>query len=426
MMLRAPGKKPLALALGLFAATLPAFPGEQTDVPLSGSQSQAVSADSSRGAESNATTGGGTPASETPATQPGTQTNKNAAESKTASPQAAAALKTEKPAAAATKPIKLYGRIEELCAGPGAKIPLQMKAMVPIRDSSLDEKPEKLTGSAKQLLSGASMRSYPTDYTGAWGGELTVYSVNFDKTYFRNSPEEARKESQMMRPGVKGQYNVNFYRGVKSRIEMQPSQVVFQTTESMSSQMRMMQRNNPQLGALFGNAANPMMANMQVPVMFALHLGAPIQSGEMGVTGNQLTSELMKNTLKELGPGVLENEVVTRDHDRDPQTGQVKTGFSESVLRFTRINRDQLYLQAAYVYYRDNGQFQAKYVLYGTLNRSDGRNGYSQTPYGPGSNPFGGLFPGMGGGANPLGGGTGNLQQQMQQIQNMMQQMNGQ
>lgn len=347
------------------------------------------------------------------------------------SAQAASTSSGVVPSHPAQKPVKLYGRIEELCAVAGARLPLKMKAMVPIRDSSLDG---KQTASATTLAgsTSAAQQNYPVDYIGSWAGDLTVYTSSFDRTYFQRDPEEAKKESQIMRSGAKGQYSVTFYQGNNNRIQMQPSQVIFNTTESMGSQMQLLSKSQPGLGAMFG-ANNPMaasMANMQVPVMVALHMGTPISSGEIGVSGNQLSSQLMKNTLKQLSAGVLENQIVTRDRDRNPETGKVQEGFSESVLRFTKLNRDQLYLQAAYVYYTANGQFQAKYVLYGTLNRSNGaRPAYPSA----GANPMN-IFGGAGAGGNPFGaagnpfggGGAGALQQQMQQMQKMLQQMNGQ
>jgi hypothetical protein len=178
---------------------------------------------------------------------------------------------------------------------------------------------------------------------------------------------------------------------------------------------------------MFGSAANPMMANMQVPIIIALHMGTPIQAGEIGVTGNETSSELMKSNLKELTKGTLESQIVTREHDRNPETGKVQDGFAESVLRFTRLNNRQLYLQAAHVYYRKDGHFLCKYLLYGTLDRTEG-----QTTGYPGlANPFSGIMPGFGKGANPFGGMTPggkapNLQDQMNQLQDMMKRMNGQ
>jgi hypothetical protein len=262
---------------------------------------------------------------------------------------------------------------------------------------------------------------------------VTINSSNFDPSYFAADPEESRKESSMMKPGTKGQYTVTFFQDRSNRIQMQPSQIMFQGSESMGSQMRILQKSNPQMGAMFGN--NPMMSNMQLPVMFALHMGTPISSAETSVTGNQISSDLMKNNLRQLSKGVVESQIVTKEHERDPQTGTVRNGFSESVLRFTHLDNNRLYLQAAYVYYRADGHFQCKYIFYGTLDRSNGQTATSPNPM----NPFGGLMPGMGGGngaANPFGGlmpgggsvsgGAQNLQQQMNQMQNMLKKMTGQ
>ena len=355
-------------------------------------------------------------------------------------------LKTEEPISASSssasrasssaptssQPLKLYGRIEELSAGVGARIPLKMKAMVPMRDTSLDT---KLQAKATTLSAAAAeTQTYPVDFRGSWSGEVTINSSNFDPSYFASSPEESRKESTMMKPGTKGQYNVTFYQDRFNKIQMQPSQIVFQGSESMGSQMKILEKSNPQMGAMFGN--NPMMSGMQVPVMFSLHMGTPISSAETGVTGNQLRSDLMKSNLRQLSKDVVESQIVTKEFDRDPQTGVVRNGFSESVLRFTHLNNNRLYLQAAYVYYRADGHFQCKYIFYGTLDRSNGQSAATPNPM----SPFGGLLPGMGGAgngaANPFGGlmpggagaggGAQNLQQQMNQMQNMLKKMTGQ
>jgi hypothetical protein len=326
-------------------------------------------------------------------------------------------------------PLKLYGRIEELCAVPGAKIPLKMQAMMPIRDTSLDAKlagkTSTLAGGASTLAAGA--QAYPMDYRGSWSGEITINSSNFDPVYYQYDAAEARREAELLRPGTKGRYTVTFYQGANNKIEMQPSQVIFQGTDTMGNQLKVLAKADPGLKGMPG-AGLPMMANMQIPIIFAMHLGTPITSAEIGVTGNQTSSELMKSTLKELSKGVLESQIVTREHDRNPETGKVQDGYSESVLRFTRLSNRQLYLQAAHVYYRKDGHFLGKQILYGTLDRSDGQ---AAAGYPNPANPFGSLIPGLGG-ANPFGGmpgsqpgGGGNLQEQMKQMQEMLKKMGG-
>ncbi len=347
---------------------------------------------------------------------------------------AAGGYKKEEPVLASQKPVKLYGRIEELTATAGAKIPLKMQAMKPIRDASLDTKTTSLEGKTSTLST--NLQSYPIDYRGSWTGEMTINSVNFDPSYFQFDRAAAEKEARLMKPGLRGRCTVTFFQDSSNKIQAEPTQVLFSGTDSYADQLKVMGGAgalNSMLGGSGSLANNPMLANMQVPVTYSLHLGAPVQAYERGVTGNQLSKELMKNTLKELARGVLEQEVVTKDEDRQTDTGRVQTGYSESVLRFTRISQSQLYLQAAYVYYRNDGKFQAKYMLYGTLNRS-----YSQpaahpygTPYGAQVSPYGGTSPYAGqpnpfGGMMPgMGGGNGNLQQQMQQMQKLIQQMGG-
>lgn len=327
------------------------------------------------------------------------------------------------PAHPSAQPMRLYGRIEELCAGTGAKIPLKMVAMQPVRDTSYDT---KLKGNATTLNAKASqlVQSFPIDYRGTWSGDLTINSVNFDPSYFAWSPEVANKEARMMRPGMKGSCSITFYQGANNKIAAEPTQVNFQAMDTLAGSGQM-----GQLGAMANNPMFANMQNMQVPVMLALKLGAPVQSYEHGVTGDKLSKELMKNTLKELGRGYLEQDVVTKDTERGAD-GRARVGYSESVLRFTRLSESQLYLQAAYVYYNTQAKFQAKYILYGTLNRTYGQApATTANPYGTQTmpNPFGGMMPGMGG-MGGMGGGTGGaqgLQDAAGALQKMLQQMGG-
>ena len=324
------------------------------------------------------------------------------------------------PAAKSGQPMKLYGRIEELSAGTGAKIPLKMVAMTPVRDTSFDQKPTKLNGKATTLSAAANMvQTFPIDYRGTWSGELTLNSANYDPGYFQVDRATAEKEARMMRPGMRGSFGITFYQGNDNKIQAQPSQVTFQTTDTLAGSGGLnvpggMGANNPMIAS---------MGNMQVPVFLSLHFGAPMQSYEHGVTGNQLSKELMKNTLRELSRGVLEQQVVTKDAERSAD-GRTHTGYSESVLRFTRLNSSQMYVQAAYVGYNAQGRFQMKYLLYGTLNRSNGYSPPTQpaNPFGNMmGNPFGGMMPGGSGAQNP----GQSMQDAANQMQKLLQQMGG-
>ena len=318
--------------------------------------------------------------------------------------------------AAPAKPTMLYGRIEELAASTGATLQLgKMVAMTPMRDTSLDKK------NPPKTLSGSAVQTFPMDFRGTWSGDLQVYSFNYDKTAWEFDRDETLKEYQILRPGTKGRTTATFYQ-TGTKIALQPCQVIFQGVMSGQDMMKQMQGSQGAgLNALFGGNGANIMANMQMPTMYALHLG-DLTSGR-GVTGNELNSQLMKNTLRQLAPDVVEQNVVTRDSDRNPTTGKIKLGYSESVLRFTRQSANRLYVQAATVNYRSDGRFQTKIILYGYLDRSSGGS-YGANPYGGlnpygsagSANPFGGLLPG--GGAGGMGGG-------MQAIEKMMQQMTG-
>ncbi|MBX9690563.1 MAG: hypothetical protein K2X27_27855 [Candidatus Obscuribacterales bacterium] len=339
------------------------------------------------------------------------------------SSHSAASNSSSASAPTSAQPMRLYGRIEELCSGTGAKIPLKLQAMTPIRDTSRDLKPVQLAGKVKETrITGGtqiaridtnrtplfqdeatvneSAKSFPIDWRGTWSGKLVVHLVNFDQRYFDFDPQEAQKQQDLLKVGTTGNCSVTFYQGSGSKVEMKPTQVTFSTTVNAAEQMKQMS-NSPigqMLNAIAGGADNPALANLQIPYMFALPLG-DLGSSNRGVTGNQIGSELMKNKLTELAKGVVEDQIVTRDTDRTAD-GRSKTGYTESVMRFTRINGDRLYLQAAAVSYDDQGSYLNKVVLYGTLDRGEG-----QAPSTP-QVDLSGLMGGQGGdgGAQGLGG----------------------
>jgi uncharacterized membrane protein YgcG len=119
--------------------------------------------------------------------------------------------------------------------------------------------------------------------------------------------------------------------------------------------------------------------------------------------------------LNQLATGVLEQVVVAHASDRNPTTGKTRLSYSESVLRFTRIDANRLYLQAASVNYRNDGRYEDKVILYGTLNRFSGAGGSSG--YGTRAAPS--LFNGGNNGNSGGSGGFQQIEQMMRQIQNM-------
>ncbi len=303
---------------------------------------------------------------------------------------ASSSTASQSPPAQASKPIKLYGRIEELCEVPGAKIPIKLQAQTPKFDSR-----RPLTGQARTTTQTGivSSAAYPVDWAGVWSGNLKIWTAQFSPNRWKFDAAEASKEQELMKPGKDGQVSFNFSMDSQNRIQLAPTQVVFTAPMDQEKAQQMMQQMQQMMGGsqgLFGSGAGNTMAMQMiqsVPYMYAMHLG-DLRQGT-GVTGNLLDSQVMKNNVKVLAANTLEQQIVTYFQDQSRSTGQTRTGYCETVLRFTRLNRDQLYVQAATVDYDRNGTYQDKIVLYGTINRGQGASPPSVMP--------GDLFNGGGG-----------------------------
>ena len=225
--------------------------------------------------------------------------------------------------------VKLYGRIEQLSGQEGATLPLKLVPQTPLLDKSL---------SSTAPLSGKLARSFPLDYLGQWSGEMTISTFACDEAFYRFDPVEAKKQEQLLAPGTKGTCSVTFFVNGEKKIDMLTTDVAF--------------------NGVLDNGS---------PTIYNLHLGN-LQAGK-GVTGNEITSALLKNSLTELKENVWEQESVTTDRDRNPKSGKIKTDYTENVLRLTRVDHNHLYLQAATVSYGKHGKFQNKVLLYGTLTK---------------------------------------------------------
>lgn len=243
-----------------------------------------------------------------------------------------AALAEEGTGKASSTVPKLFGRIQELYSSTGAKLPVPLEPMTPIRDASLDG----------ALNAGVSkQQSYPNDYRGSWTGELVIISSNFAKSFWEFDSAEADTQSELLKVGTKGRCTVNFDKGKDQSIKLEPCRILFNAPMAGSDQNR----------------------------FYALQLG-DLSSG-WGVTGNELNCQLKKNDIKQSNDNSIEQQIVTLDTDRNPRTKKSRSGYTENVLHFTRVEKNKLYLQAASVSYDNDGKFQNKVILSGTLNRSE-------------------------------------------------------
>lgn len=292
-------------------------------------------------------------------------------------------------ASGARKPVKLYGRIEELCTSPGARFPIKLQALTPRLDSrgtALRSRVETQTARVEaQTAPSRTIMSYPFDWAGVWSGALKVWTAQFAPTRWSFDATEASQEQQLLGPGKEGRATFEFAHSGGGRIQLAPTQVVFTAPMDQSRYRQTMQQVEQQMQAMGGFGGMPGMSEFlrseegnsimsqvikSVPYMYALHLGNLSQG--TGVTGNRLNSRVVKNDLKMLASGVLEQQIVTYNEDQSRVSGKTHTNYSENVLRFSRVTSDQLYVQAASVDYDRNGNFESKVVLYGMITRGQG------------------------------------------------------
>jgi hypothetical protein len=265
------------------------------------------------------------------------------------------------------KTTMLYGRIEQLTASAGASFP-SLKAQTPMMDPR-GVLAGKATANGGSPLLGSILKSFPVNFQGNWGGRLVLQTVQVDPNYYRVDPEEARRTVQAMKPGNIGQVNFMFERS-RGAISLEPAKCLFMVPASDTQAPEQIKK---MLGAGGGNSAfGGMMSQMMstMPVALILEFGDYQTSvGETTVAGNQQRQIVLKNETRQLAPNVLEQQIVTQTTTWDKRTNRPRTGYGESVLKFTRQSPTVLYVQAATVNYGADKKFLEKMVLYGSIGK---------------------------------------------------------
>jgi hypothetical protein len=250
-----------------------------------------------------------------------------------------------------------------------------------------------LQASASEF-SGRAVSSFPQDYSGNWGGQLQVQQVQADARYYQVDRAEAERTLQALRIGLMGNANFQF-QGLGSRkISLEPVNVLFMVPSKDTMQGDQMKQMLGQSGAGgFAGMLGQMMQGMNVPVLLSYGDTESQRGVAEGVSGNQFSVHVIKNDIRELAPGVLEQDIVAQKRTTEAKTGTVRNGFDETVMRFTSRNPQQMYVQAASVNYDANKHFLMKSVLGGWITKGQVVN----------TNPMSALGGGMGG----LGGAGG-------------------
>lgn len=304
----------------------------------------------------------------------------------------------------------LFGRIEELASGTGAKFPIQLRA----QKATLDPRETTLKGAATDTMySGSLVRSFPTSMQGTWGGTLRLMQIQIDPLSYELDAAEAKQTAELAKPGIDGQVNFTF-QNQGSGVTLEPSQIIFQSpmTESrMASMMKGLGNGSMTMPGMGNMAAMPGMQQMMqqmvgsMPYTWALYFGS---TQGVGLSGNSVQTTLLRNNIRELSPTVLEEQIVSQETNTNPTTGRTRHSYSESVVRFTQYSSTQKYVQAACVDYNSDKRFLRKMVFAGYVTKGAVQN---TNPMGSGS--MGGLeklfAPGGGmqmdpNGANPFKG----------------------
>jgi hypothetical protein len=125
--------------------------------------------------------------------------------------------------ASPSKPFHLYGRIDQLSASAGASFP-QLKALTPKMDTRGAKPLQARVSDAR--FSGNVVSSFPTNYSGTWGGNLQLQIMQMDPSFYATDPEEARRTAQALHVGSTGAVNFQFA-DFGQKVSLEPARMLF-------------------------------------------------------------------------------------------------------------------------------------------------------------------------------------------------------
>jgi len=314
-------------------------------------------------------------------------------------------LHAEQASAARPKSTMLFGRIEQLTAGAGAQFP-SLKAQT----AKMDTRSVTLKAAASDnVFSGEVVRSFPTSFAGQYGGKLQLSLIQTSPLYAQVRASEATQALKLMHQGLEGSVNVSLVQGA-SGVVLQPLQIYCNAPMADSRAGSSGMDSIPGLGSLasmgaMGQMMKTMIASM--PYTFVVSLG---NINGTGVGGGGVQNTVIKETIHELSPTVIEQDLIANEQTTDATSGRVTgRGYSESVVRVTKYDQTRLFIQAASVDYNYDKRFLRKtlfqgYVTKGQVEQTVPMGADLQKMLPPGFNP---MNPGGGngsGGVNPFQG----------------------
>lgn len=323
-------------------------------------------------------------------------------ESAVAAPEKKAAVAKAAPEKTLTgraQTTKLFGRIDQIAGEANVEMPVLKMEKAQLDSAPVRRVAPLKAAASESKFSGTVATSFPMDFSGTWGGTIKVWRYSVSPLSYQIDPNESQKLREILSPGTSGDVNFVFQHEY-GKIDLEPAQVRIMIPASQSNSYQKMMSSGQMEG--MGGMVSQMMANMKVPVI--LHFGTVSTRGsmEVGVSGNQIDQRVVKNDIRQLAPEVVEEQIITRNNSVQ-SSGQSESGYTESVLRFTRQSSTQLYVLAASVDYDRSGKFLRKLIMYGNVIRGQVMN-TSPVPTGMGNMTQ--MIQGMegGGGANGMAG----------------------
>lgn len=268
------------------------------------------------------------------------------------------------------EPMKLFGRIEQLSGSADVKLP-PLKALTPQLD------PRGFTGNVaggvdESKYSGTIAKEFPNEFKGTWGGTLKVWTYTYSPLYLKLDPAEAASMVKIMKRDRQGVANFVFREDRSHKIALDPTSVLLSVPmKDTNTYSQMMKGGGPGNMGAFASQFEQIMGNMETPCV-AVHFDNYRADGvtETGVSGNKSAGQVVKNVLRQLAPGVVEQQIVSKFTTIVKGTNKKNTGYSESVIRFKKLSAGQLYVLAASVNYSDKGQYLNKFIMYGTIDHN--------------------------------------------------------
>jgi hypothetical protein len=263
-----------------------------------------------------------------------------------------------------SKPVKLYGRIEQLTTQNGAQLPANLTRQPAQQSAKLDQPSSTQLPGRASITAVKPQTYFPDAFLGYWQGTLKVHANQFSSLAYEVDREETTKEVELLAPGRVGSVTFSFVRN-GGQLSLEPTRIVFSAPMSQSrhaEELKELANSNPMLGQDVAGFLQ------SVPYYYGLEMGNVAQG--TGITGNALHNQVIKNDIRQLGNGIVEQDLVSYNQERNPRDGRMQSGYSEMVLRFYQQAGQQLYVQVASVNYLADGRFKDKILLYGTVQRA--------------------------------------------------------